>query len=52
MRNEFLKFYNREYDDFGAHTMVSARIKLPQENFDEVEKLLKSVGITFRSPRR
>ena len=49
---EFLKFYKREFDDFGAHTMVSARIKLPKENFEEVEKLLKKAGISFRSPRR
>ena len=50
--SEFLKFYKREYDDFGAHTMVSARIELPQENFEEVEKALAPLGIRFRSPSR
>lgn len=49
---EFLKFSKREFDDFGAHTMVSARIELPEENWREVERALKKHGITFRSPSR
>jgi len=30
--------------------MVSARIELPEENFREVEEVLKPLGISFRNP--
>jgi len=49
---EFLKFYNREYDDFGSHIFVSTRIELPEANWKEVEKALKKIGIIFRRPNR
>jgi len=48
----FLKFLKVEHDDVMLHRMVSTRIELPEENFREVEKALKPLGITFRSPNR
>ena len=47
---QFLKFTKTEHDGVMRHTMVSARIELPEENFREVEEALKKMGISFRSP--
>jgi len=47
---QFLKFIKTEHDGVMWHTMVSARIELPEENFREVEKALKSLNISFREP--
>jgi len=43
---EFLKFYH------GIHGTFSSRIELSAEKFEELEKALKPLGITFRSPER
>ena len=48
----FLKFYKREHDEVMWYSMVSSRIELPEETWNKVEKVLKPLGITFRSPNR
>jgi len=45
-----LKFTKTEHDGVMWHTMVSARIELPEENWREVEEALKPLGINFRNP--
>lgn len=49
---EFLKMEKSEFDEAGTHFVVSTRIEVDAETFSEIEKALKPLGITFRSPKR